>query len=63
MVNEKTERLVDISKLLSPISFAKRKKVSKQYIYEMMSRKKFDSMTVGGRLFIVLNEKTDNYKS
>lgn len=56
------KNLIDISKLRTPINYAKDKNVSKQRIYELIGKNRFDVVEIDGTKFIILNEKAKEYR-
>lgn len=54
--------MVNVTELRTPINFAKEKGVSKQNIYEMIGKNRFDIVTIDGTMFIVMNEKAKEYR-
>jgi hypothetical protein len=53
---------INIKELVTPITFAKEKGVSKQSIYKIIAKNKVDVIKIDGVMFIVLNEKTKKYR-
>lgn len=47
--------------LRKPSNLAKEMKVSRQYIYEMIDKKKIDSTIIDGVVFVVLSDRTKNF--
>lgn len=56
------KNFVDITKLRTPINYARDKGVSKQRIYELIGLNRFDVVTIDGTMFIVLNKKASEYR-
>ncbi len=53
---------IDISKLKLVKNYAISKGVSRQRIYELLKDERFDTITIDGMTFIILNEKAAKYR-
>ena len=56
------KNFIDITKLRTPINYAKDKGVSKQRIYELIGMNRFDIITIDGTMFIIQNKKAKEYR-
>jgi len=55
-------RKIAIKDLMTPSNFAKRKGVSRQMIYQLIKTEHLDSVVIDGTIFVLLAEKSKNYK-
>ena len=52
----------NIEDLKTVSKFAALKKVSRQFVYQLIDKQELDYTVIDGVIFIVMNNKTKNYK-
>ena len=55
-------RKIAIKDLMTPNNFAGKKGVSRQMIYQLIKKELVDSVVIDGTIFVLLTEKSKNYK-
>ena len=53
---------IEINKLITPNNFAKLKDIDRKAVYYLINADKLDYIVIDGVIFIVLTDKSKNYK-